>query len=193
MRHSYSEYWWVYMVRGIFAILFGAAALLSPVPVFATLIIFLGAFMILDGIFSVLVSINNNGSMKNRRWMLWLGITGIIVGSLTFFNPLIAAVALVSLFAFWSFVAGIIDMMGAITFRRHITGEGWYILSGILSIVAAILLLLNPMAGVFTLAVIFGVYAVGIGISLVILSIGLKKKMVSEKKKRHFNRMVAVK
>ena len=181
------------MVRGIFAILFGAAALLSPVPVFATLIIFLGAFMILDGIFSVLVSVNNNGVIKNRRWMLWLGITGIIVGSLTFFNPLVAAVALVSLFAFWSFAAGIIDMMGAISFRKQITGEGWYILSGILSIVAAILLLLNPMAGVFTLAVIFGVYAAGIGISLVILSIGLKKKMVSEKKKRHFNRMIAVK
>ena len=50
------------------------------------------------------------------------------------------------------------------------------LLSGILSILVAVLLLINPLSGVVSLAVIFGLYALLIGISLVSLAIKMRKQ-----------------
>jgi len=137
--------------------------------------IFLGIFLIADGIISVITWINNRELLKKRRWMQWFTVTSIVAGIFTFFNPLIAAVVLVSLFALASFAAGIINMMSGIALRKPAKSERWYILSGIAGVIAAIFLLVNPLAGVIMLAVIFGVYAIGDGILLLILSFTLKK------------------
>jgi len=179
-------------VRGIIAVCFGISLLFSPMRALATLIILWGVFMIADGVFSVITWIRNRELLRRRRWLQWFAVTSITAGIFIFFSPVIAAVVLVSFFAFGSFAAGIINMMSSIALRRPAKGERWYILSGIASVAAAIFLLLNPIAGVITLAIIFAVYAISDGILLLILSFNLKKRLAA-KGRTHFSQLMPIK
>ena len=176
MNRVYSNYWWIYLLRGIFAILFGVTTLVLPPPAFGTLVIFFGTFMIADGTFSIMFSINGKKPIRGKQWLLFIGITGIIAGVLILFNPFISAITLVCFFGFWSFFAGIREMIKAVSLRKEKKKEAWYVTSGILSILVAVLLLINPLSGVVSLAIIFGLYAIVIGISLVSLAIKMKKQ-----------------
>ncbi|HLG39582.1 MAG TPA: DUF308 domain-containing protein [Chitinophagaceae bacterium] len=193
MNRDYSAYWWVYLMRGLFAIVYGATTIILPTPAFVTLVIFFGTFMVADGIFSIMFSFRANQIIKNRQWLFFLGISGVVAGTLTFFSPFIAAVTLVCLFAFWSFFAGIMEMVRAINLRKEKKKEVLYVASGIISILIAILLLADPRIGTVTLAVIFAIYALTIGLSLIFLSIRLKRKFTIKTKERHHTGVLMMK
>lgn len=176
MKLFFSDYWWIYLIRGLFAILWGVLALFMPGITFATLVIFLGAFMFVDGIFSIVSAISARRTNSNWGWYLLSGIAGIIIGIITFYNPFLAGTALVFYVAAWALVMGVVEIAAAIRLRRSIKGEGWYILGGILTIVFGILLMLNPIAGALTLTWIFGVYAIVWGVMLTSLSFRLRKR-----------------
>ena len=57
MLEMLSRYWWAFVVRGIFAILFGILAYAWPGITLATLIIFFGAYVLIDGILLVIKTI----------------------------------------------------------------------------------------------------------------------------------------
>ena len=185
MNRAYSNYWWIYLVRGIFAILFGITTLVLPPPAFGTLVIFFGTFMIADGTFSIMFSINGEKPIRNKQWLFFMGITGIIAGVLILFNPFISALTVVCFFGFWSFFAGIREMIKAVSLRKEKKKEAWYVTSGILSILVVVLLLINPLSGVVNLAIVFGLYALLIGVSLVSLAIKMRKQTEGRVSKRN--------
>ncbi|NML21763.1 HdeD family acid-resistance protein [Pseudoflavitalea sp. G-6-1-2] len=176
MNRFFSEYWWIFLLRGIFGVILGLLALFMPGVTFTTLIIFLGAYLLIDGIFSIVAAINARKTMDNWGWYLASGLLGIIVGLLTFRNPFATALALLYLIAFWVLIAGIVEIVMAIRLRKEIKGEGWYIVGGLLTIIFGILILVNPIAGALTLTMIFGIYALIFGIMLIYLSLQLKKR-----------------
>lgn len=176
MNRFFSEYWWIFLLRGIFGVILGLMALLMPGVTFTTLIIFLGAYLLIDGIFSIVAAINARKTMDSWGWYLASGLLGIIVGLLTFRNPFATALALLYLIAFWVLIAGIVEIVMAIRLRKEIRGEGWYIVGGLLTIIFGILILVNPIAGALTLTMIFGIYALVFGILLIYLSFQLKKR-----------------
>ena len=70
--------WWVLLIRGIAAVLFGLAALLWPGPTLYVLIIFFGAYALVDGVFAIVAGIRGTG---RRRWLLLAeGVLGVVVG-----------------------------------------------------------------------------------------------------------------
>jgi len=176
MSLHFSQYWWIFLLRGIFAILLGIIALWAPAGTFTTLVIFLGAYMFIDGIFSVVAAISNRKIMDSWVWMLVIGIISIIVGIITFRNPFVTGAALIYLVAFWAIVIGILEIVVAFSLRKVIRGEGWYIVAGILSILFGILLLSNPIAGALTITFIFGFYALIFGIFLVSFAMRLRRR-----------------
>jgi uncharacterized membrane protein HdeD (DUF308 family) len=192
MNRAYSNFWWVYLLRGIFAILFGITTLVLPAAAFSALVIFFAMFMIADGIFAILFSLNAKKAIRSKPWILFMGITGLVAGALLLFNPFISAITLVCFFAFWSFFAGIMEMIRAVSMHKGKRKEAWYVASGILSILVAILLLMDPFSGAVSLGIIFGLYAVVIGISLISLSLKLKKQLGTEQPERRRQREVSL-
>src|SRR3954465_16085960 len=94
--------WWVPLVRGIAAILFGIVAFVWPGPTLEVLVLFFGAYALVDGIFALAAGITGSGASGGVRWFLALGgIAGIIVGLITFFYPNITAVSLLYLIGAW--------------------------------------------------------------------------------------------
>lgn len=168
------RHWWVPVLRGVAAIIFGVIAFTHPVMAAATLVLFFGAWVLIDGIFRVIGAIGHRGSDSDWGWQVVIGILGIIIGLLTFHAPGVTALALVIYIAAWALMIGATEIVLAIKMRREIKGEWLLILMGLASIVFAVLLLWNPVAGAAALIWIIAWYAVIIGVLAIVFGFRLR-------------------
>src|SRR5882672_12799589 len=168
------RHWWVPVIRGIAAIVFGIIAFVYPGLTIATLVLFFGAWVLIDGIFRIVGAIGHRASDPDWSWQLVIGIVGIIVGFLTFHAPQITALALIIYIAAWALMIGATEIAFAIKMRREIKGEWFLILMGLASVVFAVLLLWNPIAGAAALIWIIAWYAVIMGVLAIIFGFRLR-------------------
>jgi uncharacterized membrane protein HdeD (DUF308 family) len=166
--------WWVVALRGIVAIIFGLLALIWPGLTLFVLIALFGAYALVDGIFAVIAGIASYG--RNERWwaVLLEGIAGIVLGLLTFFYPGTTALVLVFFIAAWALITGVFEIAAAIRLRKEIEGEWMMVLSGLLSIIFGLFLVVAPGAGALGLTLVIGAYAIVFGILLIILAFRLR-------------------
>ena len=61
------RHWWVPVLRGIAAIIFGLIAFTHPRLAAATLVLFFGAWVLIDGIFRVIGALGHRASFRVRR------------------------------------------------------------------------------------------------------------------------------
>ena len=117
-----SRNWWVFVLRGIVAILFGVLAFLRPGITLEALILLFAFWALFDGIFALIGSIGA-AEAKEPWWPLVLiGLLGIAAGILTFRYPGVTALALLLVIAFWSILRGIIEIVAAVRLRELIQG-----------------------------------------------------------------------
>jgi uncharacterized membrane protein HdeD (DUF308 family) len=174
MIETLKRHWWVPVIRGIAAIVFGIVAFVYPGLTVATLVLFFGAWVLIDGIFRVVGAIGHRASDPDWGWHIVVGIVGIIVGLLTFHAPQITALALVIYIAAWALMIGATEIAFAIKLRREIKGEWFLILMGLASIIFAILLLWNPIAGAAAVIWLIAWYAVVLGILAIFFGFRLR-------------------
>jgi uncharacterized membrane protein HdeD (DUF308 family) len=96
------------------------------------------------------------------------------VGLLTFHAPQITALALVIYIAAWALMNGASEIAIAIKLRQEIKGEWFLILTGLASILFAVLLLWNPIAGAAALIWLIAWYAIIMGFLEIIFGFRLK-------------------
>ncbi len=165
---AYAKHWWVLLVRGILAVLFGVAVFAWPGPTLVALVFLYGAYALVDGVTALWV-----GALSHAWWLVLSGVLGIAVGIGTFFYPGITAVALFCLIAAWAVIRGIFEIVAAIQFRREIRGEWVLILGGIFSIIFGVVLFAYPVPGVLVLAWLIGSYALVFGVTMIVLAFQL--------------------
>jgi uncharacterized membrane protein HdeD (DUF308 family) len=168
------RHWWVPVIRGIAAIVFGVIAFTYPGLTVATLVLFFGAWVLIDGVFRIVGAIGGRASDPEWGFHLIIGIIGIIIGFLTFRAPLITALALVIYIAAWALMIGATEIAFAIKLRREIKGEWFLILMGLASIIFAVLLLWNPIPGALALVWLIASYAIVLGFLGIIFGFRLR-------------------
>lgn len=167
--------WWAFLIRGIIAIIFGIVAIFFPATAFLSLVLVFGIFALIDGIFSI-VSVFISGAHSESWWWLVIeGAFGILIGILTIIQPAAMALAWVFVIAAWAIITGVLEIVTAIRLRKMITGEGWMIVSGILSVLFGILVTFSPGSGMFAVGLIIGIYALMFGITMLMLAFRLRK------------------
>ncbi len=121
------RHWWVPVLRGIVAIVFGVIAFAYPGLTLAVLVIFFGAWVLVDGIFRVVGAIAGRSSDSDWGFQLIIGIIGIIIGVITFRAPQITALALLIYIAAWALMIGASEIALAIRLRKEIKGESAHV------------------------------------------------------------------
>jgi uncharacterized membrane protein HdeD (DUF308 family) len=142
--------WWLFLLRGLAAIIFGVLSLIWPGISLVTLILLFGAYALVDGIFALAAAIVGRGN----------GIT-------TFLWPGLTALTLLYFIAGWIVATGLLQIIGAIELRKAIANEWWLILDGALSVLFGILLFIMPGAGAVALIWLIAVFAIAFGILMV--------------------------
>lgn len=175
MLRFITDRWWVFLIRGIAAILFGAIAWAWPDLTVTTLVFMFGAFALVDGIFA-LISAAVLGGSGHERWLppLVAGIAGIVIGVVTFFWPDITALALLYFIAAWAVIIGVLHIYAAIELRRQVEGEWALGLAGLIAIVFGVLVFIFPGEGAIALVWTIGVFAILFGIAMIALAFRLR-------------------
>lgn len=176
MLASMKRAWWVILLRGILAILFGALAIIWPGLTLLTLILIYAAYALVDGGFTAYAALQSR-TEDNRWWIRLLeGGVGIIAGIVAFIAPLIAGFVLLLWIAVWAILTGITQMTTAYQLRKEIEGE-WYLgLAGLLSILFGGFIALFPVGGALAIAWLIGLYSIMFGVLFISLALRLRNR-----------------
>ncbi len=167
--------WKNVLVRGLAAIAFGVLSLLWPQLSLTVLVLFVGAFLLIDGVLSLWAALRWR-RFDSRWWLLLLGgILSAGIGVATFVWPNITALALLYLIAAWAVLTGILEVAAAVQLRKVIEGEWLLGLAGVLSVLFGLGIALFPGAGAVALIAIIATFAILYGAILVALALKVKK------------------
>jgi uncharacterized membrane protein HdeD (DUF308 family) len=169
-----SRNWWVLLIRGILAVIFGVLTLAKPAVTLAVLVMFFGAYYLVDGAFSIIASLTAPKGYRGWVWLLIGGIAGVIIGLLTFVMPGVTAVVLLYYVIAWLIVIGAMQVVAGIRLRKEIHGEFFLIIGGLLSVLFGLFLLVNPGAGALAVIWLIGGYAILFGVMMIIVSFRLR-------------------
>ncbi len=169
------RYWWLILLRGIVAILFGVLALLWPGITVSTLVLFFGAYVFVNGAFLIINAVGGRKEEDDRVVLLMEGLLGVGAGIITAFAPGITGIALFLYIAAWALAAGVLEIAAALRLRKVVTGEWWLAVGGVVSIIIALLLIRFMAAGVLGLIWLIATYACLFGAILIVLSFKVHK------------------
>jgi len=165
-----ARFWWMILLRGILAILFGLLVFAWPGITLLSLVFLFGFYALADGIANVVTAIGGRGEQEHWWVLLLLGLAGVALGILTFLNPGLTALALLFYIAVWAIVTGVLQIVAAIRLRKEVEGEFWLALAGAASVGLGLLLLARPGEGALAVLGIIGFYAILYGVVLLILA-----------------------
>jgi uncharacterized membrane protein HdeD (DUF308 family) len=145
--------------RGVLALLFGVLVLVWPGLTVLALALVFAAYAVVDGVGLVVGGIRS-GPDGGRRWMyVMAGAAGIVAGIIAALWPAVTALVLVLLAGAWAVVTGVLEIAAAVRLRRAMNSYWVMALSGLLSVVAGVIILARPDVGAIALATVLGVYA----------------------------------
>lgn len=172
MINMFAKNWWVFALRGVFAILFGVLAFIWPEATITALVLLFGAYALVDGLLSAYTGFTD----PNYRWWVGLleGVVGLAAALVAFFYPGLTAIAMVYLVAVWAILTGVFEIWGAIKLREEIKGEWLLALSGVASIAFGLLLAFFPGMGLLTLIWLIAGYAIVFGVMTILLAFKLR-------------------
>lgn len=175
MSVMFRRNWWVLLLRGIAAIVFGVLTWMQPAASAAALVLVFGVYVLVDGVLGIFTAFKSRG--ESRHWwvvLLW-GAISALVGVLMLFQPVTAALVITIYVGVWAVMTGGMEIVAAIRLRKEIQGEWLLILGGAISVLFGIFVLIQPAAGMMAMLWVLATYAVIFGVLMVILSFKVKK------------------
>jgi uncharacterized membrane protein HdeD (DUF308 family) len=174
MERLLAERWWVLLIRGLAALLFGVLTFIRPVSSLYALIIVFGVYAIVDGAFNLGMAFRRTQQSPHWRSIIFGGLASLVAGTLTLVWPAMTALVLLSVIGVWAMVTGVAWVVASVRLRKQIRGEWLLALSGVLSFVFGGLMLLFPGAGALALVVWIGAWALAFGIILTALAFRIR-------------------
>ena len=164
--------WWLVLLEGVFAGIFGLLLLTAPAATLLFLVQVFGFYLFLGGIFRVVSLFTDSSSWG---WKLVGGLLGIIAGIAVLQHPILSTVIvptyIIYIIGFIAIAEGVVELIAAFQ------GSGWGLgILGILRIIFGIILVLNPLLGVIVLPILLGAFMLVGGIFAVVASLRMRSR-----------------
>ena len=170
------RHWWLMLVVGILSVIAGILVFVFPLEAYVTLSILFGVLMILVGASQLILSSSSNNYLMMRGYFIVGGVLDVLLGLFLCLYPGITIFLLPILLGIWMlYHSFMIIAFGGDLDTFDAGGHGFVVGCGILLLILAILILMNPFsAGIAAVVVLTGVGLVVFGLILVVLSVRLR-------------------
>jgi uncharacterized membrane protein HdeD (DUF308 family) len=174
--------WWLVLLRGILAILFGVIALLAPGAALSGIAIVFGVYALFEGVAAITHAIADRKNLAGWGWLLAQGVIAVLAGLAVLLFPGLAG-SFGGLVVLWTIAiyALMHGISGLVTASRARAGSAktWGIVGGVVTvlfgILYALLILLVPGVTLLGLIWVVGIYTIIFGVMLIIASVHLRK------------------
>lgn len=163
--------WWVLLFVGIVSVAVGVLIMIRPAGSTWLLAILLAAYLVISGIFQLVRAFSSGLTGGMRVLLIIGGAIGIVLGAVMFRLSAEEKVELLGLFlGIWFLFAGVNALFNAAEVTQ---GRGWAIFSGIVYLIAGVVLVAFPFA-VATFVWVVGIWLVVLGLFEIISSFQVK-------------------
>lgn len=161
-------------ITGAIAIVFGLIAAIFPIGTAVTLVLIWGAYALVDGALALTTAFRPEGRPA-KAVLIAVGVIGVVAGMMALFRPVDSAVAMAWALGVWLIVRAVFELASA--FADQPRGPRWLIaLTGVLWLLAGILVVAFPGQAAVTIAVWLGMIAIGCGILGVLAGFALRSR-----------------
>ena len=178
LKQTASTIWWLALLRGIFAIILGILFFTSPGSTLLVIMMFLGAYWLVDGVFTLTASFRGKKEHKHWVWGIFVSILSILAGIAVFAQPIAATLFTTTfLMYFMGFMilgSGVSSVVTGFKLRKT-SGEWMMILGGVFTILLGLLLLFSPIFSAAFFVSLLGFFAIFGGIALISVSLKIRK------------------
>ena len=154
--------WWLIVLRGAAAVIFGLVAIFWPGISLAALVTLFGAYALLDGAVTLALALRVPAGSPGRSILMATGIAGLVVGLVSVLWPQATVALLIYVLAGWLVLFGLIAITHSLQMRKQIVD--WpFSRGGIVLLVIGLLLALFPDAVAVAATWVLGILALLIG------------------------------
>ncbi|WP_216935297.1 MULTISPECIES: HdeD family acid-resistance protein [unclassified Acinetobacter] len=164
-----------YLIFGILLIIFGLILLATlPLATLSAVFIF-GVLMMVGGVLHIIAAFKIFQGGFRWFWALF-GVLYLLAGYFAFTTPVQTAIVLTNVLAIILIIGGVIRIVNAFLFRS-VSGWGWILFSGILTLLAGIMILQTPDAPFWVLGLFLAVDILFQGINYLMLASYIRREV----------------
>ncbi len=176
MTTTKAHQWWLILLISLIILVLSVWVMVEPVQAFAGLALVFAWFIMLSGLLNVIFALQNTKYLDSWLWFLFLGIVEIVLSVGLFLQPHISALALILYVGFWITFKAIMSITYSIEIKNIGFRDWWIILlGGILTLIFAFLMIINPVFGALTVTYLTGISLMIAGLFGVFLSFKLRR------------------
>ncbi len=162
------RHWGWVLTFGVLSVLLGIAMMVWPKGTVVVVATFLGAYLLVSGIFQIVNAFTASELSGGFRWLIGIsGFLSFLLGMFAFRSIAHSVAILVLLIGFGWMIRGFAQLIDAIA-DKGTPARGWQIFSGILGIVAAFVVLIYPAPSLWALTLVAGIWFVVLGIAEIV-------------------------
>jgi uncharacterized membrane protein HdeD (DUF308 family) len=167
--------WWWPAIFGVVSIVAGILALAWPGPTLVVLAVLFGVELIVWGIYRLVgaITFGDAGGGARTLWAI-LGVLSLLLGFYALRHIVITLLSLGLLLGIFWLVDGIGLIVSAVE-HRGMPGRGLSLLSGVLGVIAGLVLLVWPAISILTLAWLAGLWLLVLGVMQVSVAVQLRR------------------
>lgn len=171
------NYWWLSLITGVFSLVVAFLSLKEPLVTLQILTMFFIAFFIVSGISQIVFAIRNKKTLNNTSWILVDGVINLIFGLILIAVPVASVIVFVYYVAFYLFFQALIGIWGAIALKNaHHEGWGYYLIAAIVSLIIALVLILQPQITIMFIDMLFSLALIWYGVYKIFYAFQVRNK-----------------
>jgi len=158
-----SRNWWVFLIGGIAAVVFGVLAFMNPGIALLLLAIYFAAYILIDGAVNIWGALSNRGG---DGWLalLALGVLGVLAGGYALLYPPASMIALIFIVSFVAMLIGLTSIYLGWKIRAETENEWVLFLVGGLSVLFSVVMMVKPGVAGVSIAYMVASWAILVGV-----------------------------
>jgi len=170
------DMWGTLLLRGVLAVLFGIAAVFWPALTLVTLVYLFSAYVLVTGVVNLVQSVMNMKSRSMWYLTLLIGLVELGVGVYLLRHTDVSFATLILLIGFTLIIRGVLEVVGAfMDLGGWATTRTLLTIGGLASVLAGVVILMQPVAAGVAFVWILGVYALLVGAMMVAVALDARK------------------
>ena len=168
--------WWIPTLVGIGLMFMGGFFMLQPVETFMVLTAIFGWLIFTAGGFNTVFALRNRKFFDGWYIYLIIGLLEAVLGAVMLFQPELSATTLIMFMGFWLTFSAVARISLSFWLKKAELPNWWIsLLSGIILLFFSILILINPVIGMFSVVYLVSIPIFMAGLLSLFFGIQLKQ------------------